>query len=292
MPSSEGNFISRKRLMLPALLELVFVLGTVVGAKGLPAQSAAPIPDAKLPEFEAATIKPVDPSAPHMVGTKVYPGGRVVINAVPLKTLICIAFHLSFWQISGGDDWIAKAEYNVEAKPPEFFQAGNLDLRYSWYGIEDEHLREMLQALLIDRFQLKFHHDTREGKVYLLEKSGKTLRLHSRNARQASSDPLPDTVQSGEVELTDGTWFIFNSSMSQLAKFASAYVMHCPVQDQTELSGQFDYKSPTKEDPAVAQSDFAGSFLNMLAEVGLKLKPAKGPVETLVIDNARQPSPN
>jgi len=36
----------------------------------------------------------------------------------------------------------------------------------------------MLQALLIDRFQLKFHRETKTGDVYLLEQSGKPLALH------------------------------------------------------------------------------------------------------------------
>ena len=38
--------------------------------------------------FEVASIKPVVPNVMHMVGAKVYPGGRVVITTMPLKSLI------------------------------------------------------------------------------------------------------------------------------------------------------------------------------------------------------------
>jgi len=115
------------------------------------------VPGQDRPEFEVASIKPVDPNVPHMVGVKVYPGGRVMLSSLPLKTLTAIAFRLSYWQISGGDAWIEKDDYNVEAKPSENLRSSIKNLRYTLYGIEDQQLREMLQALLIDRFQLKFH---------------------------------------------------------------------------------------------------------------------------------------
>jgi uncharacterized protein (TIGR03435 family) len=114
-------------------------------------------PAAELPQFEVASVKPVDPNVAHMVGVKVYPGGRVVISSMSLKALTAAAFRLSYWQISGGDGWTEKDDYNVEAKPPDNLRSSIKDLRYALFGIEDEHLREMLQALLIDRFQLKFH---------------------------------------------------------------------------------------------------------------------------------------
>ena len=79
--------------------------------------------------------------------------------------------------------------------------------------------------------------------------------------------------------------------MSQLAKFASDYVVHVPVSDRTELSGLFDYKQ-TVLDAEPNYSDNSASFLRLIQEVGLKLERAKGPVETFVIDHAAKPSPN
>jgi hypothetical protein len=114
---------------------------------------------ATLPKFEIATIKPVAPGTQQMMGVTVYPGGRVVIRSLTLRSLVGVAFNLSGWQMSGGDPWTEKDEYNVEAKPPENSQIV-FNLRHTWFGIEDEHLRQMLQALLMERFQLKLHRKT------------------------------------------------------------------------------------------------------------------------------------
>ena len=62
--------------------------------------------DAKLPEFEVATIRPVDPNAMHMMEVHVYPGGRLVINSEPLKSLVFEAFNLRPLGLSGGEDWM------------------------------------------------------------------------------------------------------------------------------------------------------------------------------------------
>lgn len=88
---------------------------------------------------------------------------------------------------------------------------------------------------------------------------------------------------SGEVEYAGGHWFLFNTSAPQLAKFASDFVLHKPVVDQTGLQGSFDYRDA---DSKIAQdnSDSEGSFLVFIREVGLKLSSSRGPLETFVID--------
>jgi uncharacterized protein (TIGR03435 family) len=246
---------------------------------------------AGLPEFEVASVKPVEPNVPHMVGVKVYPGGRVVITTMPLKALTAIAFRLSYWQISGGEAWIAKDEYDVEAKPSESLRPGIKDLRYTNFGIEDERLREMLQALLIARFQLKFHRETKTGDVYRLERSGKALGLRPTETPSGGADPAPDRGTFGSIGYVDGRWGIFATTMPQLAKFASDYVLHAPVVDRTELSGSFDYKQ-RQPDAEPNYSENSDSFLRFIPEMGLKLERGKGPVEILVIDHAARPSPN
>jgi uncharacterized protein (TIGR03435 family) len=161
------------------------------------------------------------------------------------------------------------------------------------FDIEDEHLREMLQALLIDRFQLKVHRETKTGDVYLLERSGKTLRLTPAEAPSADKEPSPDRSLFGEIGYVDGKWSLFSFSMPQLAKFTSDYMLHVPVLDRTGLSGPFDYRQAVPDDePVYGSPGNVDSFMNMLSVVGLKLERSKGPVETLVIDKAEKPSPN
>jgi uncharacterized protein (TIGR03435 family) len=251
----------------------------------------------KPPQFEVATIKPVNPNASHSMGVNVYQGGRVVITGFTLKNLTCTAFHLGYWQVSGGESWMEKTTYDVEAKAPASVQTDQFSVRHSLFDIEDSRLRQMLQSLLSDRFQLKFHRETKSGLIYLLEKNGKPLRLHPREAAEHPQVPV-STYPFGEVSFMGRNhWFINNVSTSQLAKFASDFVLHHPVLDRTGLSGTFDYDTPKAQiDSDIQNEDWANSltssFLVLIPELGLKLTSAKGPVETYVIDSAERPSQN
>lgn len=181
-----------------------------------------------------------------------------------------------------------KDVYDVEAKPA--VQSATYSLRHTRFGIGDERLRQMLQTLLTERFQLKVHRETKTGSVYLLERSGKKfLLLPTKYTGDQPAMGAPGF--SGEIEHARGHWFLFNASLPQLAKFASDYVLHKPVIDQTGLEGWFDYREP---DVKIDQDngDFEGSFTVFVRDVGLKLTPSKGPIETLVIEHAEKPTAN
>ena len=274
---------SHRRCVAPLHLIVVSALAAFAPL-ALTQTSTTPAPaestTAKLPEFEVATIRPVDLNKPHMEELNIQPGGRVIVNGLSLKDLVHAAFNLNWWQISGGDDWTTKVEYNIEAIPPESFRATSPNTRHTWYGIEDEHLRQMLQALLIDRFQLKFHRETKTGKIYLLERSGKTLALHP-------SEAAPGFSSIGWAS----HWQLDGVTMPQLASFASDNYLHSLVLDRTNLAGAFDYKSPP-ETPDADGREPIGSFETMIHDIGLKLEPSKGLIETFVIDHAEKPSPN
>jgi len=247
-----------------------------------------PKPSDHLPRFEVATIKPVDPHRMIQQGIDVDPGGRVRLNGFSLKMMACAAFDLRYWQIEGGEEWMDKTLYNVVGQPPEDVRQRRPDTRHTLFGIEDPQLRQMVEALLLDRFQLKFHRETRAGKVYFLERTGKTLALRPSNEAPATEDAAADTF--GSIGFA-GDWVLDRTTMPQLARFASDFVMHAPVLDQTQLSGAFDYRGPP-EDTKTYWSDPNGSFIRMIEGVGLKLESGKGPVEFLVLEQAETPSPN
>jgi uncharacterized protein (TIGR03435 family) len=68
------------------------------------------------------------------------------------------------------------------------------------------------------------------------------------------------------------------------------------VIDQTKLDGRFDYELRWTVDGTTASS--AGSdeppplFTALQDQLGLKLEPARGPVEVMVIDSAERPTPD
>jgi uncharacterized protein (TIGR03435 family) len=241
------------------------------------------------PAFEVATIKPVDTTNGIMdAGVKVYPGGRIVLHALPLKTLIVAAYDAGYWQLAGGEDWMEKNVYDIEAKPAAL--SGTYSLRHSRIWIGDERVRQMLQTLLTERFQLRVHRETKTGPVYLLELSGKKPLLHP--TKYTEDQPVMGAPGfSGEIEHVGGHWFLFNTSMPQLAKFASNFVLHKPVIDRTGLGGSFDYRDP---DVRIDQGngDFEGAFTVFIRDIGLKFRSSTGPVETFVIEHAEKPSAN
>lgn len=245
----------------------------------------------RLPEFEVASVKLSDPGVQRPMGAHIYPGGRLEIVQASLKSLVVTAYGLSNWQISGGEAWTEKENYDIEAKPPENLRPGIRSLRYSWYEIQDAQLRAMLQALLIDRFQLQLHRETRTGDVYLLKQSGKAIRLRPVEIVGVEDD---GTGNSGfeSVGYAGGRWDLSNTGMPYLAKFAASFVFHAPVVDRTGLNGLYHYRQAIPDEAPNYTGDQSASFTDFLSEAGLKLERTKGPVETLVIDHVVKPSPN
>jgi uncharacterized protein (TIGR03435 family) len=237
------------------------------------------------PAFEVASIKPASPP-PSQLGRGIFtfPGGRIAAYGVNLEKLIEEAFGVQPFQVSGGPRWMHEDRYDIVAKPPDSSISSKSNPPSPKTPPNDEQ-RQMLQTLLTDRFQLKYHRETQEGSVYLLVKGNKDLKLQDAKSKDAYSwvGGLGGGVISG-----DGLWGM-NISMQLFASRLSAYLEH-PVLDQTGLKGSFDFKYEYHSDDT--QPDVVASILTSVQGLGLKLEPAKGPVETLVIEHAEKPADN
>lgn len=274
----------------------VSVIGiSILSAKAQAASAPSPQIDSgsdQLLEFKVATIKPVDPRASSiLVGADVDPGGTVKVSGMSLKGMIQVAFDVSNWQIVGGEAWMEKDRYDLVGQPPDAVRQSMPNMHHSVVSIQDPHLREMLQTLLIQRFQLKLHRTTEIGKVYFLERTGKKLALLP--TRPVSADTSSPQSGLGSIEIY-GRRGIYNTTMSQLARFASGIIVHRAVLDHTGLTGAFNFLAvpADQEDANAYMTDPVGSFMNLLSDMGLKLEPAKGQAEMLTIDSAEPPSPN
>src|SRR5579863_9024618 len=111
-------------------------------------------------EFEVASIHVAPP--PDGRGMRVRNTGgpgtpdptRLECENVTILGLIGRAYDIRDYQIAySGEAW-SLPRYNISAKIPE--------------GATKEEFRVMLQNLLADRFQLKFHRDTQQKPVYKL----------------------------------------------------------------------------------------------------------------------------
>jgi uncharacterized protein (TIGR03435 family) len=143
----------------------------------------------------------------------------------------------------------------------------------------------MLQALLEDRFGLKYSKETREGPVYLLVRGKGPLRLEA--AKDKYAYPWSGGLRGGMIT-GDGMAGI-NESMSDLAWRLSRYLEH-PVIDRTGIGGSFDSRVEYRSDEP--RPDIVALILSCTQELGLKLEGARGPVETIVIERAEKPSAN
>lgn len=172
----------------------------------------------------------------------------------------------------------------------------------------------MLQALLEDRFKLKIHHETREGPVYALTlaRGGSKLKPFKDGSctQMPSTFPVPKPA-SGQryckamVSTRGPSVDAEGSTLSAFSKLLNL-VLDRPVIDKTGIAGRFDIHleftldqvTPgllgLAPDTSAAASEPTGPtiFTAIQEQLGLKLQPAKGPVELLIIDHVERPSTN
>jgi len=242
---------------------------------------------AKVPrdlKFEVATLKAAKNQGP-ISGIRPAPGGqRYQAQACPIRVMIQVAYRLKADQIVGGPSWLDSDLFDMEAKAEKPSTADELHV--------------MLMNLLVERLHLKFHEDQKEMRMYALtvDKAGSKLTAHtSANA----GEPWID--QSGRVLQVK---MKATSSPMQYFAFRLSTLMDAPVVDQTNLPGEYDFTlNYTRELPPDfpvggklngEEPDTSGPriFEALKQQLGLELKPQKGRVPVLVIDQAEKPTDN
>jgi uncharacterized protein (TIGR03435 family) len=101
-----------------------------------------------------ATIKPSDPARPGQVVT--LRGVDVITMNTTLHDLINLAYWLHPKQLAGGPAWTEADKFDVAGKPDAPGQP-NVD-----------QMKMMIQKLLAERFQLKFHFEKKDLSVYAI----------------------------------------------------------------------------------------------------------------------------
>jgi bla regulator protein BlaR1 len=309
-----------QKTALAVAVALTLVMPVVVGILTAPAIRAQSAPTPRL-KFEVASIRPCNPE-----DMPVRPGGgrnggggasgpadTELFRAVcaPVGRLIMTAYvqfadghalpqgslsSLKDSSIHGGPDWIYSDRYTIEAKPASPQTRGMMN-------------GPMLQALLEDRFRLKIHRESKEVPVYalVLAKGGPRLQ-HSKEGGCTPGDPdgppppvvpgqpLPCSYMGGSEK---GGVEAVGVPISSLFDILSPQLRR-PIIDKTGLTGLFDYhfdaasgapnSSPQLDDPAY--QDTIDTITNALEKLGLKIQPAKGTTESVVVDHVERPSEN
>jgi uncharacterized protein (TIGR03435 family) len=181
------------------------------------------------------------------------------------------AFGVAETQIERGPGWLDTETYDIAARADTPLE------------MTREELRPCLQALVAERFSLKFHRETREGSVFSLvvAKNGPKLSQHSGDGNSG----IGASSGSGKAAITGN-----KIAMARLAEYLSGQVGR-PVVDNTGLNGEYDFRVEWTTEEVVAPSG-PSLFTALQEQLGLKLNATKGPIEMVVIDSAERASAN
>src|SRR5689334_6302346 len=153
--SADGNAISGKWTQGGRTIPLNLVRATNQTAWTIPEPPPAPMMAATAkPAFTVATIKPSRPDAPR--GGYGFRGQDVTTTNVTVNWMIKLAYNMHARQIVGGPAWLDSAKYDTVGRPDTPGQPSR------------DQMKLMIQKLLADRFQLKFHIEKRELPVYAM----------------------------------------------------------------------------------------------------------------------------
>jgi uncharacterized protein (TIGR03435 family) len=237
--------------------------------------------------------------------------GQMNVTATTLKDLFPFV-----WDFNGNDPqmlvnapaWLDRDKFDIFAKtamPPPV--AGRQPAE-----VDDVEFRQMLQALLMDRFQMKVHREERPIFAYKmvadhprLTKSDPTKRTRCKQGvgpdgkDPRASNPMLTQLLSCQ-----------NITMKQLGEFLSRYAtgyIYTPVLDETGLQGGYDLTlawssasltilrspPPPGQPEEAIPAEAVTLYDAMDKQIGIKMVKEKRPVSVLVIDHIEEtPTPN
>ena len=211
-------------------------------------------------------------------------------------------------QIVGDPGWLTGELYDVVAKVD---QADLADWQKP--AMRQTMLRAMLQAMLAERCKVVVHFGSKEVQVYdlVIAKGGPKFK----QAEIVDTAELRRKYPEGGIMRGSGTMAVQGPNRTQFYAISIAILANTilpslaerPVVDKTGLAGYYDIALPSSALRRLPPLPPAGaslppdapsplfedeSIFKALGALGLRLDPAKGQVETLVIDHVERPYEN
>jgi uncharacterized protein (TIGR03435 family) len=273
MMALDGRLVaSRCGLLLTAMI--------AVAAVSAWSQTAQPAPQPQSAQtttlaYDAVTIKP-DPDGHGFF--KLSPDS-FSMGGMPAWVLIRSAYGvLMEGQVVGLPDWAKTEPIAVEAKTDADTTRAlrKLPQMEQW-----KQSQLMLQAMLADRFALKAHRETRDLPIYELTVAKGGLKM-----KQTAPDSSGGNANYGSGKVTAHE--ISVESLSTNLSFAVGRV----VVNKTGLEGGYDFTLDYAPDGADASDTRSSIFTALEEQLGLKLEPARGPVDVIVVDHVERPTTN
>lgn len=253
-----------------------------------PAQTIAAA--APLPVFDVVAIHE-NKSGTNM-STVRWGGDAFIASNTTLTSLLMSSYGIREDLISGLPGWASSVHFDVNAKVSD----PDAD---ALKKLSREQRRAMMVAFLNDRFQLRAHIEVKTLPLYdlVIAKGGSKLKEDTAlpsNSTEPGKTPF---------NLKAGGFMVSDSQMTGVAipvsLFAAnlAFRVERNVIDKTGLTGKYDinlkWTPAEQEGKADSATDNAPDLFTAVQEqLGLKLEPSKGPVDTLVIDHIEMPTEN
>jgi uncharacterized protein (TIGR03435 family) len=246
------------------------------------------------PTFDVVSIKLNTSGVPGSTRNET-PGTPLALTNAPALTLIRIAYPAQNREVVGAPDWTRTERYDVIAK------ARGTPSR--------DDVRAMTQAMLADRFRLQAHYEDREEPVYklvLARSDGRlgdgirrsTLDCDAIAAANRRGEKLPDVqVSNGAppcgMRQSSGVLEIGGQPMEMLARVLATSAGRVVV-DATGLTGNYELtlRFAPQPSPGVRADNAPSVFTALQEQLGLKLEPARAPLQTLVVDHIERPTEN
>ena len=265
-------------------------LAALILAAALPAQEPA-----ASPRFDVVSIHAVPLNAPPTQRdqdfTPILPGGQFIDSRTSLIWMIVFAYDVKFpdIQLLGLPKWAKDQSYSVAAKPAEGFPALSR-------AANQDQVRQMMRAMLADRFHLQLHAETRQGPTFNLELARGGVQIKEVDA------PVPPAHE-GYVNAAfgdDSGRMIGNKSTMAGIATALTVMLKTPVIDRTGLRGYYDFDvkwRAAEADKQAASPGFGAEGISLLIsnlqkQFGLRLQKSTGPVEHWVVDHVEPPTSN
>ncbi len=256
---------------------------------------------AQHPAFEVASVKPSQSAEPARLTSN--PGTWSCTNC-RLFDLFGHAYKVFEYQIIA-PEWTKTVTFEVIAKLPPGIAPGPFAL-----PVDEDPFALMMQGLLEERFKITVHREKRELPVYelMVAKGGHKLKEVPEPVPALPPGPPVDKDGFPNVPGGDGMRLLRDrgriqfqrQSMVNVAHFISTQVDR-PVLNATGLSGRYALTlSWFRAQPATAPlgtgsvpvpsepSPGPTIFEAIQDQLGLKLQPAKAPIEVVVIDHVEK----
>jgi uncharacterized protein (TIGR03435 family) len=262
-------------------------------------------------EYEVVSIKPTSPDL-MQAGNRipigiVYSADGFDAKGMRLWGLLVNAYGVQRLKVVDAPKWWDTERFNIIAK----VDPATADALQKLLPDKLKLARQlMLQKILAERFNLAFHHDTKELSVYFLTIAKSGSKLQESQPGQAKPNDMADFEgnKASDRFLIQGDELVGQSvSMvnfcAQLAEYLTT-----PIVDKTGLTGRYDFRfkffpdysapapPPMAGDsgqPTFVTIDFSRPIIEAIQKnLGLKLESAKGPVDVIVIDHVGRPSEN